>query len=51
MSDSNKEYWSGKNVFIREQHWQYGDDKDGAVVFKIKYEYFDNYDPTWTVDE
>ena len=42
---------SGKNVFIREQHWQYGDDKDGAVVFKIKYEYFDNYDPTWTVDE
>ena len=41
---------SGKHVFIREQYWQYdGNDKD--VVWKIHYEYLDNYDPTWTVDE
>ena len=41
---------SGKNVFIRAQHWQYdGNDKD--IVYKISYEFFDNYDPTWTVDE
>ena len=41
---------SGKDVSIREQYYSYdGNEKD--VVYKIKYEYFDNYDPTWTVDE
>ena len=40
---------SGKDVSIREQYYSYdGNEKD--VVYKIKYEYFDNYDPTWTVD-
>ena len=41
---------SGKDVSIRDQYYSYdGNEKD--VVYKIKYEYFDNYDPTWTVDE
>ena len=42
---------SGKDVFINEKHWEYGREKVGGVVWAISYEYFDNYDPTWAVDE
>ena len=42
---------SGKDVFINVKHWEYGREKVGGVVWAISYEYFDNYDPSWTVDE
>ena len=39
---------SGKDIFIREQYWQYDGNAKG-VVWKVHYQFFDNYDPTWSI--